>query len=257
MFSRRGILLLSLTLLHSEAMLAQPAHDARLLNFKSHYFHDLRPFAAFTVGPEFIHTNHSQTLSLLPPFSNHYTSNSSWQSSANLGLAAGFEKALTHRLRYQLGLAGYFNTEVHPQGHVLQLALPEFDNFTYRYQIQSSRLMATGKLLGTVKQTLHPYLSAELGAAFNHAQGYNEMPLREEAVAMAPFSNHTNTSFSWGAGLGLDVDINANLRLGAGYQFIGLGKAQLGLSPAQETSQVLTTPHLYSHQLRFQLTALI
>ncbi|WP_298627026.1 hypothetical protein [uncultured Legionella sp.] len=223
----------------------------------SNVFSDLRPFAGIALGAEFIRTGHAQTLSLLPPFSNHYTNNTSFQSSGLLGLGLGIERGLTEQLSWQLGLSGYFNTEVHSKGHVWQFALPEFDNFIYDYRIQSKRLMATGKLLGTVKQTIHPYLSCELGAGFNRTSAYTETPLIIEASPMAPFSDRTQTSFAWGVGAGVDVDINTMLRLGLGYQFANLGKASLGLSPTQLTQQTLGLPHLYSQEVRFQLTAFI
>lgn len=74
---------------------------------------------------------------------------------------------------------------------------------------------------------------------------------------MAPFTNHIQTSFAWGVGTGVDMDINANLRVGVGYQFVDFGKAQLGVSPAQQTSETLHVCDLYSQQVRFQVTALI
>lgn len=224
---------------------------------QSAYLSTLRSFAAFTLGADFLRTGRAQTLSLVPPFNNYYTANESFKSSGNLGLTAGAEQRWTDTLSWQLGLSGYFNSEVNTTGHVWQFALPEYDNFTYHYRIQSKRLLASGKLLGTVKQALHPYVSAELGAAFNRASSYDEIALIEEMVPMAPFSNHTKTSLAWGVGAGLDVNINPAFRLGAGYQFADLGKVKLGRSPAQLTQQTLGLPHLYSHQLRFQLTAFI
>lgn len=218
---------------------------------------DLRSFVGFTLGAEFTRTGQTQTLSLLPPFLNHYTNNTSYQSSGLLGFGLGMERGLTEQLSWQLGLSGYFNTEVSSKGHVWQFALPEFDNFLYDYHMQSNRLMATGKLLGTVKQTIHPYVSGELGAGFNRASSYRETPLIEGVVPMAPFMSHTQTSLAWGLGAGVDVGINEKLRLGIGYQFANLGKASLGLSPAQFTQQTLRLPHLYSQEVRFQLTAFI
>lgn len=217
----------------------------------------LRPFAGMTLGAGFIRTGHVQTLSLLPPFTNHYTNNASYKSSGLMGLGLGIERGLTEQLSWQLGLSGYFNSQISSTGHVWQFALPEFDNFIYDYRIQSKRVMATGKLLGTLKQNIHPYVSGELGAGFNRASAYKETPLIVEAVAMAPFSGRTHTSLAWGAGGGIDVDISETLRLGLGYQFANLGKTSLGVSPAQFTQQTLSVSHLYSQEVRVQLTAFI
>lgn len=218
---------------------------------------DLRTFAGITLGAGFTRTGHAQTLSVLPPFSNHYTSEKAYQSSGLLGLGLGVEHGLTEQLSWQLGLSGYFNSNIRSTGHVWQFALPEFDNFIYDYTIQSKRVMATGKVLATIKQSIHPYVSCELGAGFNRTSAYKETPLIIEAVAMAPFSDRTHASLAWGVGGGIDVDINPTLRLGLGYQFANLGKTSLGASPAQFTQQSLRLPHLYSQEVRFQLTAFI
>ncbi len=230
---------------------------ASSLSPESSYFSTLHSFAVFTAGPEYTHTGRSQTLSLLSPFFNHYTDDTSYQINGLLGFGVGVEGILTEQLSWQLGLSGYFSTEGTSHGRVWQFALPEFENFVYRYSVQSKQLMATGKLLSTMAGHFHPYVSGELGAGFNRARGYSETPLIVEAVPMAPFDNHTKTSFSWGIGVGLDVDIDKTSRLGIGYQFSDLGSARLGLSPAQQSTQSLSISHLYSHQIRFQLTALI
>lgn len=214
-------------------------------------------FVGLTLGAEFIRMGHPQTLSLIPPFLNHYTNTKSYQSSALLGVGLGMERGLTKELFWQLGLSGYFNTAVSNTGRVWQFALPEFDNFIYDYHIKSNRLMATGKLLSTIKQSIHPFVSGELGAGFNRASSYRETPLISEAVPMAPFMNHTQTSLAWGAGAGIDVDINTGLRLGLGYQFANLGKASFSPSIAQSTQQTLQLAHLYSQEVRLQLTAFI
>lgn len=142
-------------------------------------------------------------------------------------------------------------------GSIWQFGLPDYENYKYSYQIQSSRVVATGKLLSTYHQKYHPYVSGELGASFNRAVGYNETPLIEEADSMEPFTSRTKSSLSWGIGVGVDVDVRTGLRLGVGYQFADLGKASLGQSLTQETHQTLSINHLYDNQVRIQLTALI
>ena len=105
-------------------------------------------------------------------------------------------------------------------------------------------------------QALRPYFSWDLGAAFNKASDYKETPLVSGAVATHPFNNNTQTAFTWGLGIGVDVSISKNLRVGAGYQFADFGSVSLGRTPAANTSQTLSFPHLYSNQLRFQLSIL-
>lgn len=144
------------------------------------------------------------------------------------------------------------------KGDVWQFALPEFDDLSYTYHIHHARVMASAKLLTTLIQpSLHPYVSGEIGAAFNQASGYKETPLEVGAIPTPPFSNHSQTSFAWGVGVGVDYNLNQQIRLGVGYQFADLGSASLGQTTAELTTQSITLPHLYANQLRFQLTILV
>ncbi len=55
----------------------------------------------------------------------------------------------------------------------------------------------------------------------------------------------------------VNLDKDGHFRAGAGYAFDDLGKVRLGLSPTQQTSETLGFNHLYSHQVRFQLAAIL
>ncbi|RUR12059.1 outer membrane protein [Legionella sp. km772] len=246
----RKSVMASLLLLSTSGLYAGTLGDSSLNKVNSIYMQ-------INASLDWIRMNDNQDLVLLAPFHNTYTGSQDYKLSGGLGLGLGLERAATDLLFWQLGVAAHFNTSVQAQGMVWQFGLPEFENFSYRYQVQSSRLVAEGKLLGTYQQKFHPYISGELGAGFNRSSTYREISLIESQLPIAPFRNNTHASFSWGVGLGVDVDLRSNLRLGAGYQFSDLGKAQLGLSPAQETGETLSIAHLYDNQLRIQLTALI
>lgn len=224
-------------------------------------FHLISPstsvFASINIEADWIQTGNSQTLSLISPFTNFYHGHSDYKASGGLGVGLGVEEKISDVLSLQLGAAAYFNTSVKNQGQVEEFSLPEFTNFNYNYQIQSSRVVATTKILSTFKSIVHPYVSGEIGGGFNRSYEYNETPLNLESVPMTPFQDKSKSSLAWSVGTGIEVDVHSHLRLGAGYQFADLGQALLGPSPAQCSSQALGSTHLYSHQLRIQLTALI
>lgn len=243
---------ISILLLGNSMLYAGTLGDHKLNNFASNPI-----YMQISANFDWIRMNKSQDLVLLAPFHNTYTGNQNYKLSGGLGLGFGLEREAHTNLLWQLGLAGYFNTAVQAQGMVWQFGLPDFENFRYSYQVQSSRIVAAGKLLGSYQQKYHPYVSGELGSAFNRASSYVEIPLIESQAPMSPFRNNTHASFSWGVGLGVDVDLRSNLRLGAGYQFSDLGRVTLGQSPAQETAEALSIAHLYDNQIRVQLTALI
>jgi hypothetical protein len=120
-----GVLLLGSSLVYS----SQPVNS----NFNS----NIRSFAGITAGADFIDTGHSQSVTLLPPFNNHYASDSSYPSSGSLGIGGGVEGHPSERYFWQLGVSGFFNTLATNSGEVWQLGLPEFNNFHYSYNVQT------------------------------------------------------------------------------------------------------------------------
>ncbi len=217
-----------------------------------------QPLATLTIGPDFVQTGRAQTLTLLPPFQNHYTTTHRSQTATDFGAFVGVERAISPSLSAQLGAAAYIDTQLTTKGHVWQFGVPKFDNFTYGYHIKPIRAMLTSKLLTTLpnKPSLHPYVSGEIGAAFNRANNYRETPIVPLVTPMSPFSSHTETSFAWGIGLGMDYNVTQHVRAGLGYQFSNLGSASLGRTTAATTNQALSVSHLYTNQLRFQFTYL-
>jgi Outer membrane protein beta-barrel domain len=217
------------------------------------------PVITATAGPDFVNPGQAQTLTLLPPFQNHYTKANTSQTVADVGGFIGVERVLTEKLSVQLGVSGYWDSQMTVKGDVWQFTLPEFDDLGYTYRIHHARVMAATKFLTTLSQyaSVHPYVSGELGAAFNQASGYQETPLEIGAIPTPPFSNHSQTSLAWGVGAGIDYNLNQQIRLGLGYQFADLGKASLGQTTAELTNQSLSVAHLYANQLRFQLTILV
>jgi hypothetical protein len=217
------------------------------------------PLVTFTIGPDFVRQGQAETLSLLPPFANYYTNTNSSTTVFDGGIFVGVERAFADKLSVQLGVSGYRDTQMSPKGHVWLFTLPEFDTLSYTYHIQHTRVMAEGKFLTSLCSypSLHPYVSWGLGAAFNEAQNYQETPFIAGAIPTAPFANHTQTSFTWSVGVGFDYTLSAHTRFGVGYQFADLGSVSLGPTPAATTNQTLSFPHLYTSQLRFQLTLLV
>ena len=218
-----------------------------------------RVLATVTIGPDFVQSGQSQNLTLLPPFQNHYTNGNPNQVVFDGGVFLGVERTLSQQFSAQIGVSGYIDTVITPQGDVWEFGLPKFDDLSYSYQVRHKRVMVTGKLSRTISQntSIRPYLSAELGAAFNRASAYQERALVPDVIPMLPFSSNSRTSFSWGVGLGYDYSINCHTRIGVGYQFADLGSSSLGPTVDSTTTNTLVMSHLYTNQLRFQLTYLV
>ena len=219
---------------------------------------DLRPLMTFSLGPDVIQHGRAQTLSLYPPFENDYTNKKNAATVIDGGVFIGLERGISDKIRIQYGIAGYTDADLKPQGEVWLFGSPLFDTLAYQYHVRHRRIVTEGKFLFDThySETLLPYFSWSLGAAFNKASGYKETPLVAGAVPTQPFNNNTQTAFTWGVGVGIEAVVSKNLRIGAGYQFADYGSVSLGPTPDAMTSQTLSFPHLYANQFRFQLSIL-
>ncbi len=211
-----------------------------------------------TLGPDFIQHGQGQFLSLLPPFQNYYTNTYPSVSVLDAGASLGLERTLGSQAWIQLSISGYGDTQFSPHGNVWEFGSPEFETLSYSYKVKHARLMLEGKFLKIFPNhpPLHPYFSWGVGAALNHASQYQEKALISGAIPTLSFTNHTQTTLSWSIGLGVDYDLYEHLRLGIGYQLADLGSVSLGPTAAATNQSTLILSHLYTNQLRFQLTYL-
>lgn len=223
----------------------------------SDYWGANKKVATVTLGPDFVYQGGSQNVTLLPPFQNTYASDRRWKSVGDFGGFLGIEHTVTDWLSAQVGVAGYGDSAIPISGAVWQFTVPAFDDLHYSYRIHHSRVVFANKLLTTIPrwQAAHPYFSWEIGGAFNHAERYQEHAVISGVNPAAPFASQSHTALTWGLGIGIDYSINPHIRTGIGYQFADLGSASLGATTAATShNATLSLSHLYTNQLRFQLT---
>src|SRR5690606_36303354 len=111
-----------------------------------------RIYEQISASIDTIRMNDSQSLILLVPSPDIFTGQQEHKTSGSLGLGLGIEHEARANLLWQLGLTGYVNSAVQAQGTIWQFGLPDFENSSYSYRVQSSRIMAVGKLLGIYQQ---------------------------------------------------------------------------------------------------------
>lgn len=135
--------------------------------------------------------------------------------------------------------------------------------YHYGYTLQSQQLLAVAKILTTTHQFFHPYLSAGLGVAFNHAGEFGAHTYDTGSVNLTPtFNGRSNTEFSYALGAGVDATISEHVRLGLGYRLSDLGKTSLGNGRviinnySFPTAFTLVTQRMYANQIVAQLSYL-
>lgn len=109
--------------------------------------------------------------------------------------------------------------------------------YYYRYNVQSTRLIAEMQLTWKLIEQLYPFINIGAGSAWNIMSSYTEMPSTSNGyVALPPFQSHTQTNFSYQAGLGLSMEFNFNghkmdaprERISLGYRYTNLGGTSFG-----------------------------
>ena len=214
----------------------------------------IRPIVTLSLGADSADVHMTKTITMIAPFQNSYIGSKDHDGEVVGGIFLGGEMGFLENWAVQLGLS-YFQSTLHPTGHVLQFADPAYDNFIYRYKIQSHRFLVESKLSHAFREIWHPYATVGLGNVTNRTHSYEETPIDSTDVPMTEaFGDHTTNSFTYAAGLGVDVDIEQHLRFGLGYRFVDLGKASLGVTPLQDSMTTISHSHLHTNEFLAQLT---
>ena len=168
----------------------------------------------------------------------------------------GIQKNLRDKLEGQIGLAVATTANAGLSGDIWDDADPQFNNYTYSYQVRHTHIALKGKLLADRGYVLTPWISGSVGVGFNQAHDFSNTPSISQAVAMPNFSSNTQTSFTYTVGAGVQKALNQHWQLGVGYEFADWGRSQLGRASGQTVNNGLSLSHLYTNGFLFNLTYL-
>ena len=215
--------------------------------------------AVITFSPGIIYENNSRTQTILletapQDLNNRYVANSNWSDTFSAQLFLGKDLYQQKYVNMRFGLTLGFVDDSRMSGIVQQFALPDFDNMNYQYEIQSLTAMATLQIHLLANDRWQPYVDGSLGIASNNASNYQETSRINGAVPMSPYGEHHTNSFAYSVGAGLMYNLNPRVAIGLGYQFSDLGRARLGVSEAQQTTQTPTINHLLLQQLLLNIS---
>jgi opacity protein-like surface antigen len=215
----------------------------------------IRPVVTLGLGGDSTDLNINQNITVFAPFQNTYVGHHNDTESVG-SLFIGAEIPFLNNFAWQLG-AAYYQTinPFQPTGVVEQFGDPLFANLNYYFNITSRRYLFQTKLLYTLREYFHPYITGAVGEAVNHSYDYTETGVTSFDVGMgSPFANKTVRSFTYAGGLGIDIDVNAHMRFGVGYEFTNLGHAGLGTSPIQDGNERLKINNLNTNEFMMQLS---
>ncbi|KGP64110.1 hypothetical protein EP47_08175 [Legionella norrlandica] len=209
---------------------------------------------SISAGPVWTRAGETQTFFLAQEIEKTYVARKSTNALASGELFVGLQKILPSNWQGQLGLAVAITDSAKLRGVIWDDADPQFDNYSYQYQISHSRVIMKGKLLFDKGYWLTPWASAGLGVGFNRAHDFINTPLIFEALPNPNFTDHTKTAFTYTLGAGIQKSISEHWQVGVGYEFADWGKNELDKAWDQTLSSGLVLGHLYTNGVLLNLT---
>lgn len=205
-------------------------------------------------GEGWYHVRNDDRLFLNPFVENRYVANAAEQHAPFFGFGVGYQwdhpVSQLSNLAVKLGLSAYFiNTQLTGTNYPF-INAGQFDTLNYYVTNRNSSLLVEPTLLYT-RFSWQPYVLAGLGAAWNKAQNYHELPsnpLLSAVPMIQAFGNKTNNHFAYEFGLGIQhalftiQEIN-HINIFIDYRYIAYGQTKLAVSPIQSTQ---TAPSLGS-----------
>ena len=212
--------------------------------------------ATLSLGPVWESAGNTQTFYLDPTIEKTYAASPVTHALLDGEVFLGIQKNLRDKLEGQIGLAVATTANAGLSGDIWDDADPQFNNYTYSYQVRHTHIALKGKLLADRGYVLTPWISGSVGVGFNQAHDFSNTPSISQAVAMPNFSSNTQTSFTYTVGAGVQKALNQHWQLGVGYEFADWGRSQLGRASGQTVNNGLSLSHLYTNGFLFNLTYL-
>lgn len=208
-----------------------------------------------SIGPSWTGGGKQQTFYVQPQTERTYTANKLNQMFVDGELFLGIQRNLSSSLQGRLGLALGLTSNATYSGDIWDDADPEFNNFTYEYQVMHSHLAVKGVLLDDeFDLVVTPYISGGLGIAFNYASSYTNTPTIPEAVTEPNFESHTAIGFTYSIGFGVQRALDEHWLIALGYEGANWGKNNLAASPDQLLGSGLALNHVYTNGLLFSIS---
>jgi opacity protein-like surface antigen len=210
--------------------------------------------ATVSAGPAWERGGETQTFYLVPHIQKTYLALPQTNSVFTGELFLGRQHALSSRLTGQLGVAFADTTSGKLVGNIWEDANPNFNNFNYSTEVNQMRLSIKGKLIADVNKPLLPYITAGLGAGFNHAYHFTITPKLVEEVPAPPFNSNKTTAFTYTWGAGVQRNINQHWQAGVGYEYAHWGNTTLSRAPGQTLGHGLKLNAIHTQTLLFHIS---
>ncbi len=163
-----------------------------------------------------------------------------------------FAPAYSVGLRYQY----FFQQTI--KGNILQYSLPEFNNYSFQWQMNANLLSLYSKVELLKKGLFIPYVDGGIGVSFLEASNYQENAFSGETARISPnFGSQTSSQFAFNVGAGVDIQLSPQALFSIGYDFQSFGPFISNYGQSTWTSTKLNLGTLTANTIIFSITYLI
>ncbi|MDF1678797.1 MAG: hypothetical protein P1U32_08910 [Legionellaceae bacterium] len=193
----------------------------------------------------FTQIGRTEQVNLLNGFGNTYVPLKHWDNKTTVMFGVGATTYNKNHIQFNTGARYFSTTHMRVGGTVSSLNMPAFNNLAYNYRVKSDLVWAENAVSYT-RAIVQPNIIVGLGYASNRASQYQVPPLYSQAAAsVQTFTDNTTSQLMYEVGAGIDWLVLKPAVIELAYRFIGAGKAYLGYSPTQTTTDRLSTGDIY------------
>ena len=147
------------------------------------------PVISISGGPAWTSNSHTQTIQLTTDTENSYVGVNETKALASGELFFGMQRPIQQLLLWQMGVALGAASNATLRGDIWEDASPDFNNFTYTYQIHHYHVDAKTKLILNRWNIVQPYVSGSVGVGFNRSESFNSVSKMMEETPALPFAS--------------------------------------------------------------------
>lgn len=173
------------------------------------------------------------------------------------GLQSPLDTGLDSDFFWQIGLAIAGTNNVRLEGDIWEDANPNFNNYTFSYNVTNAQLLVKSRLFFVVYDLFDAYVSAGLGVSFNQSSSFIITPRICEEVPAPPFADKSTFGFAYSAGLGVQTMLSLNWKVNLGYEFINWGPNELNRAPGQTLGMGLKQTNFFVNAVTVGVTYIV
>jgi len=212
------------------------------------------PIFTFSLGAAGYANGETQTFYLQPELQKTYDASRNNNDLFQAALFLGLQKEIRPTFYGQIGVTFAATSNGKLVGDIWEDANPNFNNYSYQYQLEHAYIGLEGALLKDIPYHLQSYINGSVGVGFNHAHHFAIAPIIFQEVAAPGFTEASTTAFSYTLGVGIQTPVHTDWTLGLGYEFSDWGKSQLGAAAGQTLNAGLFLAHFYTNALICRLS---